>query len=270
MEQLPLLGMGTWGMGGTFEKDTRNDDESIIALRSGINLGITLIDTAEFYGAGHTEELIAEAIQPYPRESIKIISKVWKTNLHYDAVLDAAERSLARLKTDYIDLYMIHWPSDEVPLDETMSAMERLVNEGKVRTIGVSNFSTELIEEAQRSLINTRLTANQIEYNLTNQNEQYATIPYCKQYGLQVIAYRPFAKGSLTRVKSDMILRISEKYNKTPNQIALNWLISQDIIAIPKASSLEHMKENAGSLGWALSKEDIDLLRTAFSSKTFP
>lgn len=288
MENFPLLGMGTWGMGGTFERDESNDIQSIAALKHGLDLGITLIDTAESYGDGHTEELIGAAIAGYPREKIQIITKVSKTNLRHDDVLMAAKRSLERLGTNYIDLYLIHWPNPEIPLKETMRAMEALIDDRLVRAIGVSNFSAELMEEASKHLTHTRLFANQIEYNLMSRDAETTTLPYAQAHDIRIIAsrpfakghlarsryfrmkqlarklglmtYRPFLKGSVAKTDNGIIKKLAKKYGKTENQIALNWLIAQRITVIPKATSATHIRENIGALGWKLSDEDIALL----------
>jgi diketogulonate reductase-like aldo/keto reductase len=260
---IPLLGMGTWGMGGKFERDPSNIDASIEALRYGMSIGINLIDVAELYGEGLTEEIVGEAIADTKREDVAVISKVWKTNLHYDDVLNAADGSLKRLKTDYIDLYLIHWPNEAIPIKETMEAMEYLLDQKKIRAIGLSNFSVPLMKEAERYLKNTAIAANQVEYNLGARAAEADIIPYCKENNIRVIAYRPFAKGTLIQNSSSVQNELTKKYNKTPNQIALNWLISQGITAIPKSSDHGHLKENAGALGWQLDTKDVELLRSA-------
>ena len=260
---IPLLGMGTWGMGGKFERDPSNIDASIAALQYGFELGITLVDVAEIYGAGLSEEIVGKAIAGRQREDIFIISKVWKTNLDHAGVLKAAEKSLARLETDYIDLYLVHWPNEEVPLQETMAAMEYLYSKKMIRAIGVSNFSSALMKEAQGYLTSAKLAANQIEYNLKERAAEKEIIPYAKDNDVHIIAYRPFARGILTEAGNTVVEMLAKKYNKTQNQITLNWLTTQNMTAIPKSSSHEHIKENAGALGWRLSKEDVELLRSA-------
>lgn len=254
------MGMGTWGMGGGLAKDSSNVQESITALKLGLSLGIRLVDTAEVYGAGLAEEIVGQAIKSYLREDIFIISKVWKDHLKYDEVLRAAEASLQRLGTDYIDLYLIHSPSEAVPLAETMRAMESVMNKGLAKHIGVSNFDVSQIQKASGYLKNTKISANQIEYNIAIQNAGKELIPFCKSNDIKVIAYRPLARGLLAKESGDTINFLAGKYNKTPIQIALNWIISQDIIAIPKAIKREHLVENFGALGWKLDDGDIRLL----------
>lgn len=262
-QNIPLLGMGTWGMGGKFERDESNIEQSIDALRFGFDNGINTIDVAELYGEGLTEEIVGCATEGRRRQDLYIITKVWKTHLAYDDVIKAARGSLSRLKTDYIDLYLVHWPNLEFPLEGTMRAMEYLIDHKLIRAIGVSNFSPALLEEASSYLTHSRIVANEIEYNILSREAEEETIPYCKSHNVHVIAYRPFGKGSLIGAKNEIVSRLAAKYNKTPNQIALNWLISQDITAIPKSGSKEHLLENAGALGWHLDKEDIELLKSA-------
>ncbi len=262
---LPLLGMGTWGMGGTYERDERNADESVALLSYGFDVGLKLVDVAELYGAGLTEELVGQAMRGRVREDIFVISKVWKDHMQFDAVLRAAEGSLARLGTSYIDLYLIHWPNETVPLSETMRALEALVERKLVRAIGVSNFAVPLLVEAQQCLKNTALSANQIEYNLVAREAEKEVIPFCQAHAIQVIAYRPFAKGALLQNHDHMLTRLAEKYKKTPAQIALNWIMEKGITAIPKAGSKEHLDENKGALGWSMSPED----RTSLDASPF-
>lgn len=260
---LPPLGMGTWGMGGKFEKDSSNFAESVEALQFGFELGILLVDVAELHGDGLTEEIVGEAMKVYKREKICIISKVSRDHLKYDEVLKAVEGSLRRLGTDYIDLYMIHkLPSGmSEPLPETLSALERLLKDGLVRHIGVSNFTKAQVEKAQSHLTDAKIEANEIEYNLFFQSAGNEVAPFCKENDVHLIAHRPLAKGLLVSGENKTLDRLSRTYGKTPAQIALNFILSQDMTAIPKASDKEHMKENMGALGWRLSEEDIKQLR---------
>ncbi|MDP3935053.1 MAG: aldo/keto reductase [Candidatus Giovannonibacteria bacterium] len=261
---MPLLGMGTKGMGGgKYGQDFSNVDASVAVLKLGFDLGIKLVDVAELYADGLGEEIVGRAMKDYPRGDIFIISKVWKTNLKYDEVLRALKGSLARLKTDYIDLYLIHYPSEEgVPLTETMRAMESLLDDGLIKNIGVSNFDVALTEEAQKNLKHGRISANQIEYSLTQRSAEKDIIPFCKNHGIKVIAYRPLARGTLSAAGSKAVDVLVKKYQKTPAQIALNWIISQDMVAIPGALKPEHIKENSGALGWKMAQEDIEFLKT--------
>ncbi len=266
--KIPALGLGTWGIGGKIEPDYSEDEKSIESIKKAVKLGYTLIDTAEMYGAGHTEELISEAIREFDRSKLFIVSKVFKTNLKFDDLINSAKQSLKRLKIDYIDLYLIHAPNPEIPIDETMRAMDFLVEKKLVRFIGVSNFTLELLKEAQ-SLTKNKIVVNQIEYSLltrnvgqysNNRNMEAETIPYCQENGIIVMAERPIERGIL--LKSHPVMdNLSKKYNKTKAQIAINWLISKrNIVAIPKSTNIDHLKENMGSVGWKLTEEDVELL----------
>ena len=257
---LPLLGMGTWGMGGKYERDENNVTESIELLSYGFDMAFRLVDVAEIYGEGLTETILGKAMKGRKREDIFVISKVWKEHLRYDEVLRAAEGSLKRLNTPYIDLYLVHWPNPEIPLKETMSAMETLIEKGFVKEIGVSNFTVPLMEEASSYLSHAKLFANEIEYNLAVRDAEREVILFCKKQGINVIAYRPLAKGSLLSGQNAILQSLSSKYKKTPAQVALNWIIGKGASAIPKAGSREHLKENIGVLGWHLSTEDVSLL----------
>jgi len=254
---IPPLGLGTWGMGGRLTRDESNKHESIQALRTGLDLGFELIDTAEIYGQGLTEEITGEAIKNYPRQDIFLITKVWKDNLNYKNLLSSAKQSLNRLRTDYIDLYLIHWPNEAIPLSETMPALEELIDSGLAKNIGVSNFSVCLIKEAQKHLNRAKISANQIEYNLIDRAAEKDIIPYCQANDIKIIAYRPLAKGKLALDDNQTLKLLAVKYKKTPTQIALNWLISQNIVAIPKAMNKIHLSENLGALGWNLEQDDI-------------
>lgn len=257
-----MLGMGTWGMGGQYERDESSIKESVTALQYGLELGFKLIDTAELYGAGLSENIVGKSIENLPRESIFIITKVWKNNLRYKDVIKSAASSLNRLQTDYIDLYLIHWPNEQIPLQETMEALERLVDEKNIKAIGVSNFSVELIEEAQKYLKHEKIIANQIEYNLLERSAEKDVIPFCQKQNIKIIAYRPLAKGVLTTDNYKILDMVGQKYKKTPVQVALNWLLSQNIVAIPKAINQSHLQENYGALDWILGDGDIELLRS--------
>jgi diketogulonate reductase-like aldo/keto reductase len=255
-DKVTAIGMGTWGIGGYETPDYSNDNESIEALRYGLELGINLIDTAEFYGAGHSEEIVGKAIKEYERESIFIISKVWPSHFRYKDVLKAAKNSVKRLNT-YIDLYLLHWPNPDVPLSETMRAMEELVDEGLIRYIGVSNFNLSLLQEAQSVMKRYEVVANEVKYSLRDRWVEKELLPYMEKERIALIAYTPLEKGRLA--KNKCLAEIGKKYNKTSAQVALNWLIwKENVIAIPKANNRKHLEENFGAMGWRLSKEDYE------------
>lgn len=260
-EKIPALGMGTWGMGGHFERDEHYDDREIGALKSGMEMGLTVIDTAEIYGAGHAEELVGEAIKGQ-REEVFLITKVWPSHYTYDDVLKAMRGSLSRLQTTYVDLYLLHWPSSSVPIGETMRAMEHLVDEGRTRYIGVSNFTELELKEAMNALFKYEIVANEIRYNILIRSAEKNPIPFCTREGITVISYRPIERGSiLTGYARGVLEEVGKKYGKTPVQVALNWLISKPgTVAIPKASKIEHLREIVGSLNWKLSSDDLKFL----------
>ena len=275
--KIPVIGLGTWGIGGFMETDSSNDEEAVQSIKDAIELGYSHIDTAELYGAGHTEELIGKAIQDFDRTKLIITSKVFKTNLKYDDVIASCKKSLEKLQTNFIDIYLIHAPNPEVPLEETMKALDYLVGQGMVKYIGVSNFSVEQMQEAQKYSKN-KIVANQIPYNLATRNVnldrntgrvgscinmESEIVPYCQENDIIVMAYRPVERGFLLKPNS-LLDSMAKKYGKTKAQIAINWLISKaNVIAIPKSTSLDHLKENLGATGWQLSDEDIKLLDEA-------
>jgi len=257
-EEVPVLGLGTWGMGGGFwTRDTSRDAEEIAALRRGIELGATLIDTAEMYGAGHAEELVAEAIKGFPREELFIVTKLWPSHASADQVEKAARASAKRLGT-YIDLYLLHAPAD-VPICETMRAMERLIDLGIVRFIGLSNFGVEAIEEARSCLSKTDVAAVQNRHSLLYRRDERTVIPYAERNGMMYMAYTPLEKGRLAR--DPFLAEIGRRYGKTAAQVALNWQIGlPPVVTIPKASKVKHVEENVGAMGWRLSREDWELI----------
>jgi diketogulonate reductase-like aldo/keto reductase len=271
--KIPVLGVGTWGIGGKHSADYLNDEECITAIRAAIDFGMTHIDTAEYYGAGHTEEIVGKAIKPYSREALFITTKVYRTHLQYQKVLSSVKESLRRMSVEYVDLFLVHWPTPTVPIKETMKAMEHCVDEGYSRFIGVSNFSIPLLKEAQSQLEKYRLVADQVYYNLTRVRKTYFNglsvadlYSYCREKDITLIAWSPLEEGKLAKPGFPVLDEIAKKYGKTQAQVALNWLISHDnVIAIPKTSNVNHVKENVGALGWRLSEEDFDRLQESFS-----
>ncbi len=270
--RVPVLGLGTWKMGGRHERETTHDKTDVEAIKMGIQLGLTHIDTAEQYGAGHAEELVAEAIKQskVKRDQLFITSKVMSQHLHHDDVIVACKKSLERLHTDYLDLYLVHHPNPEIPITETMRAMNYLVDSHMVRMIGVSNFSVADLQEAQK-YSKHKLVTNQIEYSLLardagrfTKNMESETIPYCEHHGIKVIAWRPLAYGLLAKPGFPALDALAKKYGKTQGQIALNWIISKNMLVLVKATKIEHMKENIGAMGWRLSEDDIVALELGF------
>ncbi len=270
--KIPVLGIGTWGLGGKHSADYSGDEESVAAIRTAIDLRMTHIDTAEYYGGGHTEELVGKAIQPYRRDDLFITSKVYKTHLQHADVLTSIKRSLKRLHTDYLDLYLVHWPSPTVPLKETMNALEQCIDQGFTRFIGVSNFPVSLFEEAQSHLKKHRLVANQVYYNVTRTRKKYLNgldtaevYNYCEKNNVMMIAWSPLEEGKLTKPGYPVLDEMAKKYQRTQAQVALNWLIShKKIVTIPKATNVKHIQENAGAVGWSLSPQDLRRLEESF------
>ncbi len=241
--EMPVIGLGTWQLTGkTCER----------AVRDAILLGYTHIDTADFYG-NHKE--IAKAIHGTDRKKLFITTKVWYDNLKYDNVLSSCKRALEELETNYIDLYLIHWPNKSIHFKETFEALKKLYDEGKVRAIGVSNFTVGHLEEAKR-VCSIPISVNQVEFHpYLNQKE---LLSYCKKNGIVVTAYSPLSRGKVNDDKT--IIDVAKKYNKTPGQTTLRWMIDKNIIVIPKASSFEHLKENLNVFDFKLKKEDAALI----------
>jgi diketogulonate reductase-like aldo/keto reductase len=263
---VPVVGMGTWMIEGS-GRDTIHQ-EVIEALNLGLDLGMTHIDTAEMYGNGQAEELVAEVIAGR-REEVFVVSKVWPSNASYEGTLKACKGSLARLKTDWIDLYLLHWPSERYPIRETMRAMEELVAEGMVKFIGVSNFNIEGLTAVEQALSNERLACNQVQYHLGDRRIERNLLPYCAKRKIAIVGYSPFGHGSFPSARSarGMVLaEISKRHNRTPRQVALNFLTRYpSVFTIPKSGRAEHIRENSGADGgWKLREEDIEAIDCAF------
>jgi len=258
---LPIIGQGTWHMGDS----ARARPAEVAALRAGLDLGMTHIDTAEMYGGGGAEELIAEALKDRRRSDVFLASKVLPQNASYKGTLAAAEQSLRRLRTDYLDLYMLHWPGAH-PIGETMRAMEELVAAGKIRYLGVSNFDVGELRAAMKTLSRQRIAANQVLYNLGSRGIERDLVPFCEAEGIAVVGYTPF--GNWPRAGSDglrVLQQIGARYGKTPHQVALRFLTrAPSMFAIPKATDLAHVRENAGAGDFNLSDEDIEAIDRAF------
>lgn len=267
--ELPVIGQGTWDIP---ERGTRLE-EAKRAIRRGIELGMTHLDTAEMYGNGRVEEILGDAIAGIPRESLFIASKALPSNATYEGTIAACERSLERLRLEYLDLYMLHWPSGH-PLEQTMRALERLVEQGKTRFIGVSNFDVAELDEARSYLRKERLACNQVLYHLGERGIEHRLIPYCAQHGVAVVAYTPFGRGRFPREAAKahgMLGRIAAKHGRTPRQVILNFITREaNVFTIPKASNVEHVEENAGGSGWRLDAQDVAQIDEAFPADDTP
>ena len=260
---MPVYGLGTWRMGGDMTRNPANDDAADVkAIKMAIEHGVTHIDTAERYAEGHAEELVGEAIRGQERQNLFLVSKVGSTHLAYDDLLQSCQASLKRLGTDYLELYLIHSANEDIPLTETMRAMDKLVEDGLIRHIGVSNFTAERMIRAQE-VCRHKIVATQVHYNLmVREVERKHLLEYCQSNDIMLIAWRPVQKGMLSETKDMFLLDICRRYAKTPAQVAINWLISQpNVVTLAKTGSAQHLNENLGCLGWQLSTDDIERLR---------
>ena len=259
--RVPKIGFGTWKIGGGSYADRSQDARSLAALRSALELGYTHFDTAEIYASGHTEELLGQAFREsgISRETLFITSKVDPSNLRYKDVLDACAKSLRRLQMDYLDLYLIHWPSRGIPLRDSFRALNQLVREGLVRHVGVSNFDVRLLEQA-RAESETPLFTDQVPYSLTGRTYvRNRVLEYCQQNDILLTAYSPFERG---RLRGRTILRsIAEAHAASSHQIVLAWLISQPrVITIPMSFDPVHQAENLAAAGIELTEDEIEQL----------
>jgi diketogulonate reductase-like aldo/keto reductase len=256
-ERVPALGQGTWHMG----EDRRRAAEEAASIRLGIDLGMTLIDTAEMYGSGGAEEVIARAAEGI-RDNLFIVSKVYPHNGSRTGVVAACERSLKRLATDRIDLYLLHWRGS-VPLAETLEGFQRLERDGKIRYHGVSNFDRADMAEWAALQGGDTVAANQVLYNLSRRGPEWDLVPWCREHRVAIMAYTPLGQGRM--LGTPVLAEIGRRRNATAAQIALAWLLHQEeTIVIPKASRAEHVRENQGALDVALTEEDLAALDRAF------
>ncbi|MDP9138849.1 MAG: aldo/keto reductase [Pseudomonadota bacterium] len=254
---VPVLGLGTWRMG---EKKAHRDQE-VRALRAGLDLGMTLIDTAEMYGEGEAEKVVAEAIAGR-REEVFITSKVYPHNATRQGTLAACERSLKRLATDRIELYLLHWRGSH-PLAETVAAFEKLREQGKIGNWGVSNFDVADMEDLLRVGAGSGCAADQVLYHLDERGIEWQLVPFCAKSDIAVMAYCPLGQGSLTGHRS--LEPLARKHGVTPAAVALAWLLrSPGMIAIPKSSHPDRVAANAAATTIVLDAEDLAALDRAF------
>lgn len=264
--EMPVFGLGTWMMGGDMVYNPQNNDEADIqAIKNAIDKGITHIDTAQNYAEGHAEKLVGKAIKGYDRSRLFIVTKLHKGNLAYNNVLSTFKESLKRLDTNYVDLLLIHAPNLEIPLKETITAMDKLVKDGSVKYIGVSNFALPRLKEAQ-GLSENPIVTNQVHYNLIyREPERTGLLDYCQKNDILLTAWRPIQKGILTQSGMPIVDELCHKYQKNPAQIAINWLISQpNVVTLSKMGDQKHLEENLGAVGWAMEEKDIERLRNDF------
>ncbi len=259
---LPVIGQGTWNMpeSGSARRDAQR------AIVRGIELGMTHLDTAEMYGAGAVEQFLGEAIRGIPREKLFITTKVLPSNATYQGTLDAAQRSLERLRCDYLDLYLLHWPGSH-PLEETMRAFEALLERGTTRLVGVSNFESDEMLEAASYLHAAPLACNQVLYHLGERGVEHELIPVARQRGIAIVAYTPFGRGGFLRTaKGRSVLEsVARKYGATPRQVTLAFLTREpNVFAIPKAAQVAHVEENAAAGSLTLEPADVVAIDRAF------
>lgn len=251
--QVSVIGQGTWHMG----EDKRIRKDEVAALKLGIELGMTHLDTAEMYADGVSEEIVAEAIAGR-RDRVFVATKVLPSNASYKGTIAACERSLERLRTDHVDLYLLHWWSGGHPIEETMRAMADLVAAGKTRFVGVSNFDVEQMQAAQVALGKIRLACNQVLYHLRDRDIEKNVLPHCERERIAVVGYTPLARGGFMR---GAVADIARRLGKTPRQVTLNFLTRRaSLFTIPKATRPEHVKENAGALDFTLSPKDLSAI----------
>lgn len=262
-EMLPVIGQGTWDLpeGGARRK------EAIAAIRRGIALGMTHLDTAEMYGSGCVEEVLGEAIVKLPRRKLFITSKVLPNNATFEGTIVACERSLLRLKTEYLDLYLLHWPGEH-PLERTMAALERLVAQGKTRFVGVSNFDADEMLEAASYLRSVPLACNQVLYHLRERGIEHRVLRAARAANIALVAYTPFGRGGFPReaTNPDGVLgRIALEYGTNARAVILAFLTREpEVFTIPKASSIAHVEENARGGCVRLEDEDVAAIDAAF------
>ena len=262
-EKVPALGQGTWNLGDS----PLTRAEEIATLKLGLDLGVTLIDTAEMYGEGRSEELIAEAIEGR-RDEVFLVSKVYPHNASRKGAIAACERSLHRLKTDRIDLYLLHWRGS-VPLAETMEAFAVLKQSGKIRHYGVSNLDLADMQELWRVPGGAAVASNQLLYNLTRRGIEWDLLPWLRERRVPVMAYSPIEQAKLARNKK--LVDFAQRHGMTPVQAALAWLLAHDdVIAIPKTGRRERLRENVAALDYRLTAAQLAELDRLFPPPTGP
>ena len=258
---IPSLGIGTWNMG-----EQPNDETAEIAsIRKAIELGMTVVDTAEMYADGRSENVVGKAIADI-REQVFLVSKVYPFNASAQGTIDACERSLKRIGTDRLDLYLLHWRGSH-PQEETVSAFEKLKMDGKIANWGVSNFDTDDMEELFSFTEGKNCAVNQVLYNLSRRGPEYDLLPWCQKHGIPLMAYSPIEQGRL--VKNHELIRIAKAYQATPAQVALAFLLDRDgVMAIPKSASPERVTENRGATDLDISDDDWAALDAEFPPPT--
>ncbi len=292
--KVSVIGFGAWQAGGKEWGKDFSDSSIIEAIGRSLELGVNFIDTAELYGDGHSEEVVGQALKKFGRENFVVATKFHGEHLHYGDLLKACDASLARLGVEEIDLYQMHWtdPWEQVPLRETMSGLKKLSRDGKVASVGVSNFAVRDLKEARELLDGLDIVSDQVRYNLLQREVEAEVLPYCVKEGISVIAWSPLAKGVLTgkysagkvpkdpaRVEGKLfnsrnlkeaegllqaLREVASERGKTMAQVSLNWLLSRGgIVAIPGAKNPGQAEQNAGAAGWRLTPGEIRRIAAA-------
>jgi diketogulonate reductase-like aldo/keto reductase len=254
--QVPSIGQGTWEI-------ERDPEASLEALRRGLDLGMTHVDTAEMYGSGAVEKIVGRAIAGR-RDEVFLVSKVWPHNASRKGTVEACERSLERLGIDYLDVYLLHWPSRDHPLEDTLAAFKQLQQMGKIRNFGVSNFDSRLLEKAISIAGPGEIVCNQVEYNLKDRAIETELIPLCEKHRVAVVGYSPFGQGDFP-AGNKTLKEVAQAHSATPHQVALQFLTRLgNTFAIPKASHVQHVEGNAAADSLQLNDTDIEKIDAAF------
>ncbi|PVE56671.1 aldo/keto reductase [Rhizobium rhizogenes] len=258
---IPALGIGTWNMGESHAEEA----QEVASIRKAVELGMTVVDTAEMYADGRSEEIVGKAIADL-RDEVFLVSKVYPFNASATGTIEACERSLKRLGVDHLDLYLLHWRGSH-PLEETVAAFEKLKQSGKIRDWGVSNFDTDDMEELFEVENGHNCAVNQVLYNLSRRGVEYDLLPWCQEKGLPLMAYSPIEQGRI--LNNHELIRIAKAYQATPAQVALAFLLERDgVLAIPKSAKPERVEENRGATDLDISDEDWASLDAAFPPPT--
>ena len=267
--KIPAIGQGCGLIGSSENRRNISEATEIKSIQFGIDIGMTFIDTAEIYAEGNSELIVGKAINGR-REKVFLATKFSPENSSHKNLVSSLENSLRRLQTDYVDLYQAHWPNPSIPIEETMTALAQLKGEGKIKNIGLSNFSKREFLLAQEILEDTRIVSNQVEFNLVDRFPEQELLPFLQSIGCSLIAYSPLDKGRNTAgdPREEVLLKLSKKYQKTTTQIALSWLIShQGVLAIPGSSNPMHLEENAMAMELILEKSELDEIDEIFSPR---
>jgi diketogulonate reductase-like aldo/keto reductase len=257
--RMPVIGFGTYTLGGGLSTNRSHDRAHVGIIKRAVELGYRHIDTAQMYGGGHTEELVGEAVSSFDRKELFITTKVRSGDLAYRRVHQALEESLRKLRTDYVDLYLIHWPNPSVPLGETFRAFNEIVKAGRTRYVGVSNFSVSQMEEV-RGLSDVPLATNQVEYSLgTRAPERNGVLEFCRRHDILLTAYEPLGKGRL--IGNRVLREVADRHGASTARVALAWLLGKPgVITIPMTSKEDHLSDNLASLDLNLDERDMKTL----------